>query len=472
MICSIDNIFQLIIYFAKSHLSQILQINKFFNDHIKYLFFFKMSEIAKDEYQKLQIKILSNPNSSEELENEIFQLIEQATLKSTSEASLANCLLLTYINYSKLSDKFPKEFTKFLVKLLESDQIAIQEMSFILISSLIKREELKTVFDLIAAQFQSINNGGFILFLSFAFDFEPPLNDLWESLIEPAKKLFDTPGYEKKAHKFVDYMQRIKDRKQEIKKIHAHHKVPASKFTPDFVDQDSDTVRQYINMLPDEDWQIQLKAVDGINNTIDLHPDLLQNNAKTVLLNLMDAINSPRTKVKSSSLKLALKIIDKFPEKIAAHSGKYAEIAFDLCGYEIDFIAKDANEFLTLLATKVPRVFVLHDFATRSHDEEPIIRANAARCFALMIDMIDKDPVPVTIGEKEHFIGGPLNDHEFRVFIKSNYQLIRDKEELARTESRKVMKKLIEDPRFPEVSHQIILDNDDYDMIMSDLAKY
>lgn len=430
-----------------------------------------MSEIAKDECKKIQIKILSG-NASEEIENELFNVLEQVPLTSASDVAVPISLILTYIAYSKYGNDFSKGMAQFILRLIHSNLRAIREMSFSLIAALSNTDKLKSIFDIIASQYSSLSHRELALLLTFSFDFEAPANEPWRTLIEPAKTLFDDPLYEKKAHRFVDYLQKIESKEQEEKKIHAHHKVPASQFTPDFVNESYETVHQYIHMLRDIDWQIQLKAVEGLSNVIDTHPELLANNAKTALINLMDVINCPRTMVKSAGLKLALELINQYPENTAIHAGKYIEIAFSLCDNTHDFIAKDANDILTSLTTKLPRSLVLKDLSEGCHDKNQVVRASAARCFALMADLIDKQPTSFVIGEKEYLIGGPLDNNEYYVFVKSMYELIRDKEEIARTDSRKVMKLLMKDQRFAEVSHNIIPASDDYDMIMEDLAKF
>lgn len=430
-----------------------------------------MSEIAKDECKRMQLKILTS-TETEGIEDELFKVLDQAPLTSTKDAAIPISLLLTYITYSKLENEFSERFTQFLLRLIHSDSRAIREMSFVLISALSKTETLKSIFKIIASQFTTLNHEELALLLTFAFDFEAPANEPWKVLIEPAKTLFNIPLYSKRSHRFVDYMKSIEIREQEQKKIHSHHKVPASQFTPDFVNENCNTVHQYIHMLRDYDWQIQLKAVEGLTNVIDSHPELLANNAKTALINLMDVIGCSRTMVKSSGLKLAIKLINQYPENTSFHAGKYIEIAFSLCDNTIDFIAKEAKEILVSITTKMPRSFVLKDLSEGCHDENKVVRASAAHCFALMSDFISKDPVSFKVGEKAFYVGGPLDDNEFYIFVKSMYDLIRDKEEITRTDSRKVMKLLMKDPRFTDISHNVIPASDDYDMIISDLAKF
>lgn len=430
-----------------------------------------MSEIAKDECKKLQLQILTG-KANDSIETEIFKVLDEITLTSTTEATVPISLLLTYVTYSKHTQNFSTGVTEFIIKLLHSDLRSIREMTFVIISSLKNTETLKSVFENIATRFQTLSHRELALLLTFSFDFEEPSNEPWKALIEPARTLFDDQLFGKKARRFVEYMEKIQNKEQEEKKIHAHHKVPASQFTPDFVNENSNTCHQYIHMLRDYDWHIQIKAVEGLTNVINTHPELLANNAKTALINLMDVINCPRTMVKSAGEKLALQLINHYTENIAVHSGKYIELAFGLCDNTLDFIANDAIEILNSLSVKLPREFVLKDLAEGCKDENKSVRACAAHCFSLMAESIDKKPASFVVGEKEYFVGGPLDDNEFYTFVKSLLGLIRDNEESTRIDSRKVLKMLMKDQRFNEVSHNVIPASDDYDMIMSDLAKF
>lgn len=420
----------------------------------------------------LETRILScnfNDIDSNDIENEMFNTLNQATYNNPQEASAAISVLLTYISYSNYDDTFtsdfPKNFVSFLFAILQSNQRSTREMSFVLISALSNTSTLESIMLVIADQFQLLKPNQVKLLLSFCYEFDSPLNHPWMSLMDSAKQC-GNPDLDSNVREFVHYMETQQPTMQ------SHHQAQILESNER---HDVDILHQLIHNLRDENWEIQLKSVEKLTQLIESNPDDLTSYAKTTILNLLDTFNCPRSVLKIPALKLAIKLVDTYPSQIAIYAPKYVELAIKLSSNTLKCIANDASALLLLIATKIPRELCLTQFKAGAKDNSPITRAKIALCFEKMVETAAKNAIPIDTlknlqGEPFH-VGGPLTDHEFAVFIRAMAPLLHDNEEKARTCSKRVLQKLMKDSRFSKMSHDVILGQDDYDMMMDDLRK-
>lgn len=207
-------------------------------------------------------------------------------------------------------------------------------------------------------------------------------------------------------------------------------------------------ISQYVSNMTSNDWEEQQKAVEVLTGILTTKPSILQSECRTIWMNLLDIIVSPRTMLSNAALGLAEELFMQFSQQLVSQTPLFVDICFNLSCNSRQFIADGATNILVLIAQESPRNKVLNSYIKGTKHKNPIARAKASQCLSIMIDQSD------------------LEYNEFKQILTCLTPLIRDNRTETRSAAKEALKKIINDERFGETAKQVSFTTQDYKELM------
>ena len=397
-------------------------------------------------------EVLSKLVSGGASEAQYFATLKGVSLDTPQNAAMVVGACVAFvINNGKLPHDFVNYAAGLIETLLQSPLDLVRETSVGILAALAGTDELDKVVAILAKQFANISVNGQRTLLRIATMFDPPMHGAFRLLLTYAENMLSGNSKDV-AQAFLDHMKRAdvhsSPHAHAHHATHEHHASPAS---PKHVQEPSAAPAEFVKMLESEDWEEKEKGVKGLAQLMETNQEAVAAHAKSAALNLMDAIESPRTILENDALSLAFKLFDAFPEKLEIRASKYVTMCLDMVCSSHQFIADGAWNIMKVIAEKVDRSRILNVFVHGTKHRNPISRAKACTCL-------------LTLTER-----GSLNDEEYGMVMSAFIPLLRDNAEEARESSKNGMRLLMKDERWEEQSHAIVDRKDDYFAMMQNI---
>lgn len=214
-------------------------------------------------------------------------------------------------------------------------------------------------------------------------------------------------------------------------------------------DDASSNVYDYVSNLNNKDWEQQQRSVEGLRCLLNTKPGLVSPYCREIWMNLLDIIVSPRSMLSNAALQLAAELFTQFAPQLVSQTALFVDICFNLVCNSRQFISEGAENVIILIAQESPRSKVLNSFVKGTTHKNPIARAKASQCLAILV-------------EQE----GKLDDREFKAVVQCLIPLIRDNRTETRYAAKETLKLIADDERFKDIAKDICTNALDYNELM------